>query len=159
MFGLFKRVNKIVAPVDGRVIDISEVPDQVFSERMAGDGVAILSTGDIVVSPVDGKLTIIFRTNHGFSVTTNAGIQVFVHIGVDTIALEGRGFERLVEEGTFVKAGEPIIKINRQEVLGQGYDLTTPVLIANPDRVKEIRGSIGCKVKAGENKILTYRVI
>lgn len=158
MLGFFKKTNRVVAPIDGTVIELSKVPSQIFSERMAGDGVAILSTGNVIVAPVEGKVTMIFATNHAFSITTSEGIQVLVHIGVDSIGLQGKGFQRLVEEGTFVKTGEPIIKVNRDEIISRGYDLITPVLIVNPDMIRELQGCHGVEVNAGENEILTYKI-
>lgn len=158
MFGFLKKNYKLVAPVEGTVIDLSEVPDQVFAEKMAGDGVAIQPTGNIIVSPADGKLTMIFKTNHAFGIITSEGIEILVHIGVDTVALEGEGFERLAEEGQDVKAGDPIIKINRDEIIKGGYSLVTPVLITNPDNIKELEVKVGTRVRAGEDEVISYKI-
>jgi glucose-specific phosphotransferase system IIA component len=157
MFGLFKKNYKLVAPVDGMVIDLSEVPDQVFAEKMAGDGVAIETTGDTIVAPADGKLSMIFKTNHAFGITLSNGAEILVHIGLDTVALEGAGFERLAEEGQNVKAGDPVIRVNREEIISKGYSLVTPVLITNPDGFKDIEGKIGTQVKAGQDEVITYK--
>jgi sugar PTS system EIIA component len=158
MFSFLKKNNKLVAPIDGIVIDISEVPDKVFAERMAGDGVAIESSGNIVVAPADGKLTMIFKTNHAFGITTSEGIEILVHIGIDTVALEGNGFERLAEEGQEIKAGKPIIKLNRDEIVKKGYSLVTPVIITNPDNIKDLEVRLGANVKAGEDEVITYKI-
>lgn len=158
MFGLFKKSFTLVAPVDGKIIDLSEVQDPVFAQKMAGDGVAIETTGDTIVSPAAGKLSFIFKTNHAFGLNLENGAEVLVHIGLDTVALEGEGFERLASEGAIVKAGEPIIKINRALITDKGYSLITPVLITNFDSVSEIKGNTGDIVKAGESEILTYKM-
>jgi glucose-specific phosphotransferase system IIA component len=157
MFGFFKKNYKLVAPIDGKVIELSKVPDQVFAEKMAGDGIAIEPTGDIIVAPADGKLSMIFKTNHAFGINLSNGAEILVHIGLDTVALEGEGFERIAEEGQDVKAGDPIIKINREELISKGYSLVTPVLITNPDGFKDIVGSIGANVKAGSDEVINYK--
>jgi glucose-specific phosphotransferase system IIA component len=142
MFGFFKKSFKLIAPIDGKILDISEVPDQVFAQKMAGDGVAIDTTGDIVVAPADGNLSMIFKTNHAFGITLSNGAEILVHIGLDTVALEGAGFERIAQEGQDVKAGDVIIKLNRDEIISKGYSLLTPVLITNPDNFKELEMNI-----------------
>jgi PTS system D-glucosamine-specific IIA component/PTS system glucose-specific IIA component len=157
MFGFFKKSFKLIAPIDGKILDISEVPDQVFAQKMAGDGVAIDTTGDVVVAPADGNLSMIFKTNHAFGITLSNGAEILVHIGLDTVALEGAGFERIAQEGQDVKAGDVIIKLNRDEIISKGYSLLTPVLITNPDNFKEIEMNIGAQVKAGQDEVLTYK--
>ncbi|MCM0647094.1 PTS glucose transporter subunit IIA [Clostridium swellfunianum] len=157
MFGFLKKNYKLVAPVDGKVVDLSQVPDQVFAEKMAGDGVAIETTGDTIVAPADGKVSMIFKTNHAFGITLSNGAEILVHIGLDTVALEGAGFERIAQEGQEVKAGDVIIKINREEITSKGYSLITPVLVTNPDIFKDIEGNIGAIVKAGNDEVLTYK--
>ena len=157
MFGFLKKSYKLVAPIDGKVIDLSQVPDQVFAEKMAGDGVAIEPTGDIILSPADGNVSMIFKTNHAFGITLNNGAEILVHIGLDTVALEGAGFERIAEEGQNVKAGDPIVRINREEIISKGYSLLTLVLITNPDIFKDIVGSIGANVRAGNDEVINYK--
>ena len=157
MFGFLKKSYKLVAPIDGKVIDLSQVPDQVFAEKMSGDGVAIEPTGDIILSPADGNVSMIFKTNHAFGITLNNGAEILVHIGLDTVALEGAGFERIAEEGQNVKAGDPIVRINREEIISKGYSLLTLVLITNPDIFKDIVGSIGANVRAGNDEVINYK--
>ena len=158
MFGLFKKELKLVAPATGKTIDLSEVPDQVFAEKMAGDGVAIDLTGDTIMAPADGELSLVFKTNHAFAMTLNNGVELLVHVGIDTVSLEGEGFERLVEPGKQVKAGTPILKIDRDFILGKGLKLYTPVLITNPDVVKDMKPVLGESVTAGADTVLTYKI-
>ena len=125
---------------------------------MAGDGLAIDPTGDVFVAPADGELNLIFKTNHAFALTLNNGVELLVHIGVDTVSLDGEGFERLIEPGVKVKAGTPIIKINRDFILSKGFSLATPVLITNlDDSVKEFEALVGNTVQAGQDIVLTYK--
>ncbi len=161
MFGFFKKKKQdealnFVAPVSGKVIDLSEVPDPVFAQKMAGDGVGINTTGDVIVAPCDGELSLVFKTKHAFAMTLDNGIELLVHIGIETVSLNGEGFEQLVEQGTKVKAGTPIIKIDRDFIKGKGLSLVTPVLITNPNSVKSIEAKTGVDAVAGETVIIEY---
>ena len=163
MFGLFKKNKKeeslnFVAPVSGKAVDLSEVPDPVFAQKMAGDGLGIDSTGDIIVAPCNGELTLVFKTKHAFAMTLDNGIEVLVHIGIETVSLNGEGFEQLAEQGTRVKAGTPIIKIDREFIKNKGLSLVTPVLITNPDTVKSLDVKTGMDVVAGETVVLEYTI-
>lgn len=158
MFGFFKKDLKLVAPVDGKTIDLTQVPDEVFAGKMAGDGLGIEPSGDVVVAPADGELSLIFKTNHAFAMTLSNGVELLVHIGIDTVSLNGEGFERLAEPGTKVKAGTPIIKIDREFIKSKGLSLATPVLITNIDSVKEFAPVVGSQVTAGKDTVLTYKV-
>lgn len=163
MFGLFKKnkkeeTPKLVAPVSGKVIDLSEVPDPVFAQKMAGDGVGILATGDTIVAPCDGELSLVFKTKHAFAMTLDNGIELLVHIGIETVSLNGEGFEQLAEQGTKVKAGTPIIKIDRAFIEGKGLSLATPVLITNVDSTKSITSNTGIDAVAGETTVIEYTV-
>ncbi|MCY6485305.1 PTS glucose transporter subunit IIA [Clostridium aestuarii] len=158
MFGFFKKKFNIVAPVDGKVIELSKVPDEVFAQKLAGDGVGIDSISDIITAPADGKLTLIFNTNHAFAMTLDNGVEILVHIGIDTVELKGEGFERLVETGSRVNSGEPIIKINRQLIKKRGYSLVTLVLIANMDVIDKIDYNLDTQVKSGKNIVFNYKI-
>lgn len=164
MFGFFKNKKnkevtndaKLVAAVSGKVLPLSEVPDPVFAQKMAGDGVAINPTGDVVVAPADGELSLVFNTKHAFAMTLDNGAELLVHIGVDTVSLEGQGFEQLAEAGTKVKAGTPIIKIDREFIKSKGLSLMTPVLITNPDSF-ELKAIENIDAVAGETTIVEYK--
>jgi PTS system glucose-specific IIA component len=158
MFDFMKRNFRLVAPISGKVIGLEQVPDEIFSQKMAGDGIAVEAIGDLVVAPADGDLTFIFRTNHAFGMSLDNGVELLVHIGLDTVGLAGEGFERLVQEGKSVKAGEPIIRIDRNFVLERGCSLVSPVLITNVDSVRFLSQNIGESVKAGEDIVLEYKL-
>jgi PTS system D-glucosamine-specific IIA component/PTS system glucose-specific IIA component len=160
MFNFFKKNSnkevKLIAPITGNTIDLSTVPDPVFSEKLAGDGIAIDPTGDVIVAPADGELSLVFKTMHAFAMTLSNGAEILVHIGIDTVSLNGEGFEQLAQAGTTVKAGTPIIKINKDFILSKGFSLITPVLVTNMDNVKELKANVGINATAGKDEIVTF---
>ena len=167
MFGFLKKKKsndnlqnnlKLVSAVSGKAIPLSEVPDPVFAQKMAGDGIAIDTTGDTIVAPADGELTLVFNTKHAFALTLDNGIEILVHIGIETVSLNGEGFEQLAEQGTRVKAGTPIIKIDREFIKSKGLSLITPILITNPDATKSITPIENVGTVAGETVVVEYTV-
>lgn len=158
MFDFFKKSDEILSPMSGKVLELSQVPDQVFAQKMAGDGVAIEVESDVAVAPADGVIALIFKTNHAFAMILDNGLELLVHIGLDTVELDGQGFERLIEEGKKVKAGEPIIKIHKDFIKEKGYSLISPVLITNPDNLKEIKYNLNALAEAGNTAVITYKV-
>lgn len=162
MFGFFKKKNnntfELKSAISGKSIPLSEVPDQVFAQKMAGDGIAIDPTGDVVVAPCDGKLTLVFKTKHAFALTLDNGVELLVHIGIETVSLNGEGFEQLAEQGTKVKAGTPIIKIDRELIKSKGLSLITPILITNPDAVKTLNTKENIDTISGETTVIEYTI-
>lgn len=150
--------NALVAVATGDLIPLSEVPDPVFAQKLAGDGAAIMIKGDTIVAPADGELSLVFKTKHAFAMTLDNGLELLVHIGVDTVGLNGEGFEQLVEQGVKVKAGTPIIKIDREFILSKGLSLATPVLITNVDSAKSVAPVESGSVVAGENIVVNFEV-
>lgn len=156
MFHLFKKKTyTLAAPMDGKVVSLDAVPDPVFSQRMMGDGVAIETTGDIAYAPADGVITVTIETKHAFGMSLENGMELIVHVGLDTVDAKGEGFEMLVKEHEHVKAGTPIIKINR-EVL-KDRNLLTPIVVTNPEVFEFIDLHIGETVKAKESTLIEYR--
>lgn len=150
MFGFLKRkIRDIHAPVDGKVVALSSVNDEVFSQKLVGDGVAIVPMSNTFFAPIDGIVSKIFITNHAYSIKSDKDIEVMVHIGLDTVNLEGKGFERLVEEGDRVNVGKGIIKVDLEYLKSQEKDIITPVIILEGSDVKTIE-KIYNSVKAGD---------
>ncbi|MGL4523535.1 MAG: PTS sugar transporter subunit IIA [Bacilli bacterium] len=154
MFGFFKKNNKFVAIADGTVCSLKEVPDEVFSSGMAGDGVAIHVTGNTVVAPIDGKIEAIFPSKHAFTMSTAKGYEVLVHVGINTVKMNGEGFETLVEAGTEVKAGTPVLSVDVNRIKAEGYSLMTPVLITNSDQFKLDVKNVGSDAVAGKTEVI-----
>jgi len=139
MFGFLKRkTREILSPVDGQVVDITEVEDEVFSKKMVGDGVAIIPMSDTFCAPIDGVISKIFSTNHAYTVKSDKDLEVMVHIGLETVALKGEGFERLVNEGDKVKAGDSVIRVDLAYIKAHAKDTITPIIISEESDVKEI---------------------
>ena len=139
MFGLLKRkVRDIKSPVDGKVVALENVNDEVFSQKLVGDGVAIEPVSNIFTAPIDGIVSKIFPTNHAYSIRSSKDLEVMVHIGLDTVDLAGKGFERLVKEGEQVKAGDVIIKADLSYLKAQNKDTITPIIVLEESDVKNI---------------------
>ncbi|MEA1954577.1 MAG: PTS glucose transporter subunit IIA [Campylobacterota bacterium] len=139
MFGFLKRkVREIKAPVDGEIVAIESVEDEVFSKKLVGDGVAIIPVGDVFTAPIDGTVSKIFSTNHAYSIKSKKDLEVMVHIGLDTVDLNGAGFKRLVKEGAEVKAGDAIIGVDLQALKEHAKDIITPIIITDNSDVKKL---------------------
>ncbi len=139
MFGFLKRkIREIYAPADGQVVALESVNDEVFSKKLVGDGVALIPMSDVFSAPIEGKVTKIFSTNHAYSIKSPKDLEVMVHIGLETVALEGKGFERLVNEGDEVKVGDPIIRVDLPYIREHAKDIITPIIISEDSDVKTI---------------------
>jgi glucose-specific phosphotransferase system IIA component len=121
------RIN-ILAPLDGIVVELETVPDEVFAQKMAGDGVAIDPTGGIAVAPVAGDLLKLFPGGHAFGIVTDDGIELIVHIGLDTVELKGEGFKNIATEGQKVQVGTPIVRFDRAAVEQLGKEIISPIV-------------------------------
>ncbi|MEY3091196.1 MAG: hypothetical protein RL113_1512 [Pseudomonadota bacterium] len=139
MLGFLKRkIREIKAPVDGQIVDLESVNDEVFSQKMVGDGVAIIPMSDTFCAPIDGVISKIFSTNHAYSIKSPRDLEVMVHIGLETVALQGKGFERLANEGDAVKAGDPVIRVDLDYIRTHAKDIITPIIITQESDVKNI---------------------
>ena len=141
---------RVLAPISGRAVPLAEVPDEVFAEGMAGQGCAIVpeASGE-AVAPVSGVLVKLFEGGHAFGIAADNGIEMIVHLGLDTIELRGRGFERIATEGDRVEAGQPIVRFDLEEIRAGDYDPVTPVLVTN-DEDHPVTGVRTGEVQAGE---------
>ncbi|MDO5737880.1 MAG: PTS glucose transporter subunit IIA [Eubacteriales bacterium] len=142
MFDFLKKKKKqeIHAPFAGKITGITEVPDPVFSQKMVGDGFAVTPAGQIVeaLAPISGELSVLFPTGHAYGIKTEDGFEVLVHLGLDTVELNGDGFECLKEQGQQVSAGEPVVRMDIEKIEAAGKATITPVVFTNKEMVKEI---------------------
>lgn len=154
----------IVSPVDGQAISLEECGDEVFASKALGEGVAIipsdaLANGDYidVLSPADCEIKTIAETAHAITLSTKSGVDILIHIGIDTVKLNGEGFKTLVKENTFVNKNAPIVQVNFGQIKDKGYKIPIIMTIVNSDQMKNIDlKSIGNSIKAKED-IITIR--
>ncbi|HBH7061540.1 TPA: PTS transporter subunit EIIC [Enterobacter cloacae subsp. dissolvens] len=126
-------IAALVSPVTGEVVSLEQVPDEAFASKAVGDGVAVKPTEKTVVSPAAGTIVKIFNTNHAFCLETEKGAEIVVHMGIDTVALNGQGFTRLVEEGAEVVAGQPILEMDLDFLNANARSMISPVVCSNID--------------------------
>lgn len=144
MFNLFGKKKKsanvvaVYAPADGKVMPITEVKDDVFSTKMLGDGLAVKADNGEIFAPVAGEITTVFPTKHAIGITTEQGLEILIHLGLDTVELKGELFETLIKVGDKVKAGDPIVKMDLAKIQAAGYDDTVIVVYTNMDLLESI---------------------
>ena len=138
MFNIFKKEKKIVAPVSGKLMKLSDVKDEVFASGMMGIGVAIDPVENIFVAPADGKITLIAETKHAFGMQLDNGLEILIHIGLDTVQLDGKYFETSIKTGDKVKKGETLITFDKDKIIREGFSLETPVIVTNHSDYLEI---------------------
>lgn len=126
-------VETLVSPITGDIVALEQVPDEAFASKAVGDGVAVKPTDKTVVSPAAGTIVKIFNTNHAFCLETDKGAEIVVHMGIDTVVLEGKGFKRLVEEGAEVVAGQPILEMDLEFLNANARSMISPVVCSNSD--------------------------
>jgi glucose-specific phosphotransferase system IIBC component len=148
-------VEDIVMPVNGELMDISNVPDTVFSQKMTGDGFAVLPHDGKICSPVYGKVFNVFPSKHAIGIMSDGGKEVLVHFGVNTVKLKGKGFTILVQEGDLVSAGQPIMEVDLAFVKENAPSIISPIIFSNlPEGASVTLNKTGV-LKAGEANIVT----
>ncbi|WP_411678575.1 PTS glucose transporter subunit IIA [Caproicibacter sp.] len=152
MLNFMSKQIEIASPVSGTVVNLDQVNDAVFSGRSVGDGCAVIPEDPLICAPCDGKIIQIIETNHAFCILSDDGLEILVHIGLDTVQLKGEGFSRLKEEGEQVKTGDPVMKVDFSYLRQRGKEIVTPVLITNMDQVALMKIFKG-KVRTAERLI------
>lgn len=145
----------LVAVANGKVIPLNEVPDPAFASEAVGVGIGIEPTDGNFVSPVDGEIMMVFDTAHAYGIMTPDGVEVLVHIGIDTVTLDGKGFKPLVAAGDKVSVGTPICEVDLDVIKGAGLSTITPVLVTNKTAISDLTILPG-EVKAGETNAATF---
>lgn len=149
------KLLEMIAPATGKIIPIEEVPDQVFASKAMGDGFAIELEDNVVYAPVSGKIVGIFPTKHAISIIDNFGNELLIHIGLDTVNLEGEGFRLLVEEGDVISQNDLIAEINVEKIREKGFSLITPIIFTNLDKNEFIvQLTNKGKVNAGQKNLI-----
>ncbi|MCD1127592.1 PTS N-acetyl glucosamine transporter subunit IIABC [Jinshanibacter sp. LJY008] len=150
-------VSSLISPITGDIVALEAVPDEAFASKAVGDGIAVRPTGKTVVAPANGTLVKIFGTNHAFCLETENGAEVVVHIGIDTVKLDGKGFTRLAEEGATVKAGDPVLELDLDYLSANAASIISPVVVSNIDDFSGIADVATGSVVAGQTKLFDIK--
>ncbi|MCS4273932.1 PTS system beta-glucosides-specific IIC component [Raoultella sp. BIGb0132] len=142
--------NDILAPMSGSVLALDQVPDGTFASGLLGQGVAIIPAIGKVIAPFSGEVASLFQTKHAIGLLSDSGIELLIHVGIDTVKLNGEPFTAHVKEGDRVQAGDLLLEFDRQAILDAGYDLATPIIISNSDGYRSVDIVSGSVVDAGQ---------
>ncbi len=146
----YNQPTKLYAPVNGQTLPLTEVKDEVFSSEAMGKGLAFVPSEGLLRAPADGTVVLVFPTGHAIGMQTAAGAEILMHIGMDTVNLQGKGFETLVEKGQAVKAGDPLVKFDLAAIKQAGYDPTMPMVVTNSVKYHEVKAVAKDTVAVGD---------
>ena len=144
------RIISVFAPVEGEAVELSEVEDEVFSREVLGKGIAIKPVNGRVYAPADGVISTLFATGHAVGITTDSGAELLIHIGMDTVKLEGKGFYPKKKEGDRVKKGELLLEFDLEMITKEGFSATTPIIVTNTDAYVDVVPALFGRVKPGD---------
>ena len=147
---------EIKAPVNGKAIDLSEVKDEVFAGGALGKGVAIIPEDGRICAPCDGVVSLVYPTGHAIGIQSENGAELLIHIGMDTVTLEGKCFDIKVKQGQAVKAGELLIEADLEGIRSAGLDITTPIVVTNVDDYVDITAENMGNIKAGDRLLYCF---
>jgi len=159
MFGKLKNVLgfgnaiKIFAPMNGTTVALSDVNDLVFKDEILGRGIAMLPVLGRLVSPVNGVVSHMFDTGHAITLTSDEGVEILMHIGLDTVRLKGKHFTSLRKNGDKIKIGDVLIDFDLEKIKQEGYDSIVPIVVCNSDNFKKIDVHAGLVVTMGDEII------
>lgn len=146
---------QVAAPIKGKLIPITEVPDKVFAEKMMGDGFAIAPTEGLVVSPVSGKIINVFPTKHAIGILAHSGHEILIHIGIDTVKMNGEGFEVFVQEGDEIEQGQKLVTMNLALIKEKASSTITPIVFTNLKENETINLQEKAEVELGETGLVS----
>lgn len=149
--------HALKAYLSGRAIPLEEVPDEVFSQHVMGDGLAIEPEDETVVAPADGTVSAVMEdSRHACGLTLANGVEVLIHVGIDTVNMNGDGFELFVKEGDTVRCGQPLIHFDKAKILAAGHPATTVFVVTDEGDASGFRFMTGMETKAGSTDIVSY---
>ncbi|HLR18310.1 MAG TPA: PTS glucose transporter subunit IIA [Staphylococcus sp.] len=157
LFGKGKEVNKdsvIYTPITGEYVKIEDIPDPVFAQKMMGEGFGVNPTEGEVVSPIEGKVDNVFPTKHAIGLKAENGLELLVHIGLDTVQLDGNGFEVLVESGDTVNVGDPLLRFDLDYIKENAKSVISPIIITNSDNTSSLSVVDVNTLTKGETKVV-----
>ena len=151
-------VKELKSILDGKVIPIEEVQDEVFSQKIMGDGVAIEPSNTVVTAPADADVTVVMAdTGHACGLTLTNGLELLIHVGVDTVDMNGDGFKLLVKEGDHVKKGQKLIEFDPEKIKAAGHPCTTMLIVTGEGNASGITMHTGIDAKAGETTVISWQ--
>ena len=158
MLGFGHKSVIIASPIDGSVVPVSQLSDPVFKEDVLGKGVAIIPVdgGGCVTAPADAEISLMFDTGHAVSLVTKSGVELLIHVGIDTVKLKGKHFTMHKKSEDNVKTGDLLMEFDADAIAKEGYESATPVVVCNPDNYKEITFAAEGPIKAGD-PLITLR--
>jgi len=149
---LFTKGGTVVgSPAAGRLVSIKEVSDPTFADEILGKGAAVIPSADQIYAPIDGKVTTVFPTGHAVAVTGHDGTEVLIHVGLDTVKLNGEHFTIRVEADQEVKKGDLLLEADLEQIKAAGYDIITPIVICNSDDFAEVQAEASREVSPGDD--------
>lgn len=162
MLSIFKKKTpasiEIKSPIDGTTVSIETVEDPVFAQKMMGEGIAIKPSNNTVLSPIDGKVKMLLPTSgHAIGIVDTHGIEILIHIGMDTVSLQGEGFDVLVAVEQVITVGQPLIRFNKESLEAKKIDCMTMLVITDANNHQPTFFNINQKVEASKDTILTYK--
>lgn len=150
-------IETFVSPLTGKIISLTEVPDKVFSSKMIGDGFAVEPIDGIIVAPADGEIVTLFPTKHAIGMKTTNGTELLIHVGIDTVKLDGKGFETLVSEKDKIKQGQPLLRVNLDYIKENATSIMTPVVFTSLPDTKTLEVQINQGAKAGKTTVVEIK--
>ncbi|MCA1319067.1 PTS glucose transporter subunit IIA [Bacillus tianshenii] len=148
----------VFAPLSGKVTELTEVPDPTFSQKMMGDGLAIIPTEGEVVSPVDGEIVQFFHTKHAIGIRSVTGAEILIHVGLETVSMNGEGFQGHVSEGDKVKAGDRLISFDLNLINEKAASTITPIVITNGEVVESLDKKLTDNAVKGQTELFHLKV-
>ena len=152
-----KKVSAFLAVADGEVIPLEKVPDEAFASGVLGVGFAVLPTSGTVYSPVSGRVESVTDTGHAYTILSEDGLDVLVHVGIDTVELKGEGFMPFAYPGKEIKAGDVLTRVDLEVLRQKEKPAHIPVLVTNPEKLAKFDVSYG-RVHGGKSRAMTYRI-
>lgn len=152
---LFKKKKlEVVAPINGKIVPLEEVPDAVFSGKMMGEGIAIMPKDGKVYAPIDGEVVLVADTKHAIGLKAKDGTELLIHIGLETVMLKGEGFTTLVKAGDEVKVGEPLVEVDWAYIGEHASSTITPIIVTNSEE-RTVESTATGESIAGETVLFT----
>lgn len=145
MFDFFKKKKENSEPEEyrsfgsGKLLPLEEVPDQVFAQKMMGDGFALELTDSTIVAPISGEVILVFPTGHAFGIKTKDGVEILLHLGIDTVELEGQGFNSKVKKGDFVKQGDVLTVMDLDLIKNHGKSIISPMIFTSGEQIELLK--------------------